>query len=68
MSYSINDFEKAINAKGYHLDRIRQNVPGVVHTAYGSVLFGNIVREVYWDQEGKCHSLKRARLPMYDLF
>lgn len=67
MAYNTEIFEKAARKCGYVIESIKKNAPQKVESMRGAVVEGSLVKQVWWNAEGKCFSYRRAPLPKYDL-
>ena len=67
MAYNTEVFENALHARGYIIEKIKYSVPGLVKSILGAVVEGTLVKQVWWNNEGKCFSFKGKAQPKYDL-
>lgn len=67
MAYNTDVFEKALQEKGYVIEKVKYSAPHEVKSVFGAVVEGTLVKQVWWNYEGKCFSFKGKALPKYDL-
>ena len=68
---TIKQFETAALIMGYHLTQFlcQKSIDNNnnVNMAYGSIQIGNVIKQVRWNNAGRCFSRSNARMEKYDL-